>query len=209
MDDYNLLTQLGIPIAEGHVVKDKESAANVAEEIGFPVALKIISRDILHKTEANGVWLDINSTVDVQNAFDTIMENAVSYKKDVKIEGVLVQKFYQDGAEVILGLTRDDVFGYALMFGLGGIFTEVLRDVTYRIAPINEKDAMEMIKEINGYPVLMGTRGGKHKDVSALAKTLAAFSRLGELQAVKEAEINPLLVFENGVVAVDVRILKD
>lgn len=207
MDEFQLVKELGIPIAEGKIAKDAREAVKTAEAVGYPVALKIMSRDILHKTEANGVFLKLNSAEEVRDAFKRIVENARAYNKEARVDGVLVQKFYGDGIEVIVGLTRDEVFGYAVMFGLGGIFTEVLRDVTHRIAPISDGEAMKMIKEIKGYPVLEGARGKKPKDTKALASAIAAFSRFGGLRPIKEAEINPLLVFDKGVVAVDVRVI--
>jgi acyl-CoA synthetase (NDP forming) len=207
MDEFRLVGELGIPVAEGGVAKDADEAVRIAEGIGYPVVLKIMSRDILHKTEAKAVLLNLNSAGEVRSSFKRIMENARNYNTEARIEGVLVQKFYGEGTEVIVGLMRDDVFGYAVMFGLGGIFTEVLGDITYRIAPIDEDEAMEMIMEIDGYPVLSGTRGSNPRDTASLAKAISAFSRLGETLKVKEAEINPLLVFDEGIVAVDVRIL--
>ncbi len=207
MDEFGLIKELGIPVAKGRIAKDAREAVKTAEAVGYPVALKVMSRDILHKTEADGVFLKLNSAEEVRDAFKRIVENARAYNKEARIDGVLVQKFYGGGIEVIVGLARDEVFGYAVMFGLGGIFTEVLRDVTYRIAPISDGEAMKMIKEIKGYPVLAGVRGKKPRDTKALAKAISAFSRLGELRQVKEAEINPLLVFDEGVVAVDVRVI--
>ncbi len=208
MDEFQALKKLGIPVADGGIAKNEKEAVVIAERIGYPVALKIKSRDILHKTEAKGIRLNLNSAGEVRNAFKEVVENAKAFKKSARMDGVRVQKYYEDGAEVIVGLLRDDVFGYAVMFGLGGIFTEVLADTTYRIAPVDDGEAMKMIKEIKGYPLLAGVRRAKPKDTKALAKAISAFSRLGEGFPVKEAEINPLLVFEKGVVAVDVRIIE-
>jgi len=207
MDEYRLIEDLGIPVAESRIGKNRDDAVKMAEEIGYPVVMKIASKDILHKTEAKGVWLNLSSPDEVKRAFEKIMEDVKAYNKDARIDGVLVQKFYEGGTEVILGLTSDKVFGYAVMFGLGGILTEVLKDVTYRIGPVDEGEASEMIKEISASEVLTGFRGNAPKDTEALAKAISAFSKLGDKMAVKEAEINPLLVFEDGVVAVDVRII--
>lgn len=208
MDEFKVIKKLGIPVAEGGMAKDEEEVVTLSKKIGYPVALKVQSKDIIHKTEAKGIKLDLNSADDVRAAFRKIMKNARAYKRYAKVEGVRVQRFYEGGAEVIVGLIRDDVFGYAVMFGLGGIYTEVLADTTYRIAPIDEKEAMKMIEEIKGYPILAGARGWKPKDLKALAKAISAFSRLGDVVPVKEAEINPLLVFEKGVIAVDARIIE-
>ncbi len=208
MDEFEAIRKRGIPAAAGGIARDEEEAVAMAEKIGYPVALKIQSRDIAHKTEAKGIRLNLNSADEVRNAFKEIIANARAFKKGARIEGVWVQRFYEDGVEVIVGLLRDEVFGHAMMFGLGGIFTEVLADVAYRIAPIDEGEASGMIKEIKGYAVLAGARGKRPKDLKALARAISAFSRLGESLSVKEAEINPLLVFEKGVVAVDVRIVE-
>lgn len=209
MDNHELVRNLGIPLAEGEIARDEDEAARIGERVGYPIVLKIVSRDILHKTEAGGVIKGINNKQELMEGYRKIIASARAYKKDADIQGVLAQRFYPGGTEVIVGLLRDKVFGFGIMFGLGGIFTEVLEDVTYRIAPIDEREALKMIKGIKGYRVLQGIRGQPPRDINALAKAISDFSRIGERDWIKEAEINPLLVFEKGVVAVDVRILKD
>ncbi len=205
---FEVLKTLGIPVAEGEVAESQKEAVEIARRLSFPVALKIVSPDIIHKTEAGGVILNLKSEEEVKEAYRQIIRNARSFKKYVKIDGVAVQKFYQGGVETILGVIKDEVFDYTVMFGLGGVFTEVLRDVSYRIAPISQREALSMIKEIRGYPLLSGYRGESKKDIKALARAISAFSRLGEVMEVKEAEINPLLVFDKGVIAVDFRVIK-
>jgi|Deesub1362A_J573_1020465.scaffolds.fasta_scaffold00233_27 acetyl-CoA synthetase (ADP-forming) len=209
MDEFVILKKLGIPVAEGDIATNEKEAVRIAETIGYPVAMKIVSKDIQHKTDANAVKLNLTSRKEVESAFTEIIKNARAFRREARIEGVMIQRYYQGGTEVIVGVISDEIFGYAVMFGLGGIFTEVLKDVTYRIAPIDEKEALKMIKEIKSYPLLEGVRGMPARDIDSLAKIISRFSRIGEEVRVKEAEINPLLVFEKGVTAVDFRIIKE
>ena len=162
--------------------------------------LKVQSPDISHKTEAKAVRLDLASEADVAAAYDEILRNAKAYKKDARIDGVLVQEMVSGGIEAILGITNDKLFGPAVMFGLGGIFAEVLKDVAFRIAPVTRAGALEMIAEIKGYAVLTGARGAAHADIDALADAIVRLSALAiDLEEhVAELDINPLFVFSKG-----------
>lgn len=205
-----LLREYGIPMPEEDMAKSREEAVSIAKKLGYPVVLKVLSPDILHKTEAGGVLLDIKDKAGVEQGYEEIMRRAKAYKADARIEGVLVQKQASRGREVIVGALRDEQFNGVVMFGLGGVFVEVLKDVSFRIAPIDEKEALRMIREIKGYPLLEGFRGNPPADTEAIARVIAAASRIiHEHREVLEMDINPLIVYPRGALAVDVRIIKE
>jgi acyl-CoA synthetase (NDP forming) len=194
-----------IPLPKQILAKNAKQAAAAAKKIGFPVVLKVSSPDIVHKTEVGGIALGLKSEEEVLDAFEKVMK--AKKKPKAKIDGVLVQE-HVNGHEVIVGGKVDDTFGPVVMFGLGGIFVEVLKDVSFRVVPIERKDAKAMIEEIRGYPVLKGARGKKPVNFKALEDCLLAVSRLMEKEKkVKELDINPLFINENKAVASDVRVL--
>jgi acetyltransferase len=184
-----------------------EDALTSAKRIGYPVALKIQSPDISHKTEAKAVRLGVADDIELRSAFAEVIANARAYNAQARIDGVLVQQMVKGGIEAILGVTNDPLFGPAVMFGLGGIFAEVLKDVAFRLAPVTPAVAREMIEEIKGYPLLAGARGKAPADVDALADAIVKLSALAvDLRAdLAELDINPLFVMEKGrgVVAAD------
>jgi acetyl-CoA synthetase (ADP-forming) len=183
-------------------------AEKSAGQIGYPVALKIVSPDVLHKWDVGGVMLDLKSATDVKSAYQKILENVKRHKPDAKIVGVIVQEMATPSTEVIVGSTKDPQFGPALMFGLGGIFVEILKDVAFRIAPITETDAREMIAEVKGYPILKGYRGQPPADIDAIVKILINTSKLVmDHNEIKELDLNPVMVYEKGAKAVDARII--
>lgn len=202
-----LLAQYGITVTREELATSSEQALAAARRIGYPVALKVQSPDISHKTEARAVRLGLASDQEIALAYDEVLANARAYRKDARIEGVLVQEMAGKGIEAILGAVNDPLFGPAVMFGLGGIFAEVLRDVAFRLAPLTPSEARRMIEEIKGYPVLAGARGRAAADVDALADALVRLSAaavdLGDNFA--ELDVNPLFVYDNGdgVKAVD------
>ena len=195
-----VLAQYGIGITKEELATSRDDAVVLAQRIGYPVVLKVQSSDISHKTEAKAVRLGLASDADVAAAYDEILRNAKAYKSDARIDGVLVQEMVGGGIEAILGVTNDPLFGPAVMFGLGGIFAEVLKDVAFRIAPVTKSGALEMIAEIKGYAVLTGARGAAHADIDALADAIVRLSALAlDLKDhVAELDINPLFVFPNG-----------
>lgn len=195
-----VLAEYGILVTAEALARSVSEAVLHAKRIGFPVVLKVQSADVPHKTEAGGVRLALGSEGDVELAFEEIMENVKAYNPAAVIDGVLVQEMVEDGVEVILGVNNDPLFGPALMFGLGGIFTEILKDVSFRLAPITRSVAFEMIREVKGYPLLAGARGRARCDVDALADTLCRLSALAmDLKDhVAELDINPLFVFPKG-----------
>jgi len=195
-----VLAEYGIPVTQEELATTKDQALAIANRIGYPVAIKVQSPDISHKTEARAVRLNITSDGELTIAYEEILGNARAYKKDARIEGVLVQEMVRDGVEAILGISNDPLFGPAVMFGLGGIFAEVLKDVSFRLAPVTPSVAREMVEEIAGYPVLAGARGRPRADVDALVDAIVRLSALAiDLKDhVGELDINPLFVFPAG-----------
>jgi acyl-CoA synthetase (NDP forming) len=195
-----VLAEYGISVTREELATTKAQAVTAAKRIGYPVALKVQSPDISHKTEAKGVRLGIASDGELGLAFDDILRNAAAYKPAAKIDGVLVQEMVSGGIETIVGITNDPLFGPAVMFGLGGVFAEVLNDVAFRLAPVTPSVAREMIVEIRGYPVLAGARGKPPADVEALADAIVRLSALAlDLEAdLAELDVNPLFVMEKG-----------
>jgi acyl-CoA synthetase (NDP forming) len=195
-----LLAEYGIAGTAEELATSAKDAASIAARIGFPVVLKVQSADIPHKTEAGGVRLGLTNAAEVEAAYAAILTSVQAYKPNAVIDGVLVQEMVTDAVEVILGVNNDPLFGPALMFGLGGIFTEVLKDVAFRLAPIQRSVALEMIREVKGYPLLAGARGRALCDEDALADALCRLSALAiDLQSeLAELDINPLFVFPKG-----------
>ncbi|MBM4432771.1 MAG: acetyl-CoA synthetase, partial [Chloroflexi bacterium] len=168
VESKELLKEAGIPVVEAKLAKTKQEAIALSKTIGFPVALKIASPDIVHKSDSGGVKLGLTTSAEVGNAYDEIL-SAIKHKfSKAKIQGVSIQKMAQPGIEVIIGMSKDVQFGPVVMFGLGGIFVELLKDVSFRIVPITRKDAGEMIKEVKGYQILKGYRGQEPADIPSL-----------------------------------------
>lgn len=198
----------GIPVTRFKLANTADAAVKCAEEIGYPVVLKIVSPDILHKSDAGGVFVNLRTPEEVREAYNKIIGNAEKYKPDADIKGVLTQEMAPPSTEVIVGMTKDPQFGPVIMFGLGGIFVEVLKDVSFRVAPITESDAREMIHEIKGYPVLTGIRGKELSDVNAVLEILLNVSKLVmEHEEIDQLDLNPVFVYEKGAKAVDTRII--
>ena len=202
-----LLRAYGIPTAAEHLARSRREAVEAAAGAGFPVALKVDSPDLPHKTEAGGVRLDLTGAGEVAQAYDRLLEEVGRKAPDARIAGVLVQKMVEGVAEVIIGVSRTPDLGVCLAFGLGGIYTEVLKDVAFRLPPLGLEDAHDMIREIRTHPLLTGARGRPRADVGALAATIVTLSRLALdfRDEVDEIEFNPLMVLpeDQGVLAVD------
>lgn len=207
---HAVLEAYGFPILRSKMVRDAAEAVAAACEIGFPVVLKIVSPDIVHKVDVGGVRLNLESETEVRDAYAELLQQVTSAKNDVEIWGVLVQEMVRGGKETILGMKRDPHFGALLMFGLGGIYVEVLKDVTFRIAPIRELGAKNMIENIKGIKLLMGYRGEPASDLDAIAESLLRLSQLvTDFPEIEEMDINPLIVLPagSGARVVDARIL--
>ena len=199
----------GLPVPKGKLAHNPEEAVKIARAVEYPVVMKIVSPNIVHKSDAGGVKVNIKSDDEVRKAFQEIIENAERYDPRAEILGVYVQHMEPWGTETIIGSINDSQFGPTVMFGLGGIFVEILKDVTFRIAPFSKDEALDMVKEINGYGILKGARGEKPKDIEAIAE---AVSRLSQLvwdfrDVIKEVDANPVIVYEKGLSVVDARII--
>jgi len=196
-----------IPVPEYVVVKDAEEAVSAAKNIGYPVVLKVISSDILHKTEAGGVKTGLKNPQDIQDAFNEMIFNISDRHMTVKIEGFFIERMADKGVEVIIGGIMDEQFGPAVMFGVGGVMVELLKDVSFRLAPVTKEECLEMIKEIKAYPLLAGYRGSEPCDIDAIADVIIKIgSIMSEMDDIKEMEINPLIVYPKGTMAVDARV---
>jgi acetyltransferase len=207
---HEVLKAYRFSVLDSRLAKDEEECIQYAQEIGYPVVLKIVSPDILHKVDVGGVKLNIKDQNELKKAYNEVLYNVKSIKPEAKTWGVFVQKMCEKGKETIIGVNRDPHFGALLMFGLGGIYVEVLKDVTFRLIPIRELSAYHMIKEIRGYKILEGYRGEAPSDIDAIAECLERISQLVmDFEEIKELDINPLIVFEKGKGAkiIDARIL--
>ncbi|MCK5310712.1 MAG: acetate--CoA ligase family protein, partial [Desulfobacteraceae bacterium] len=199
LDGNAILKCYGFNTLPMELAKKKNQAAKIAEKIGFPVVMKIVSNEILHKSDAGGVKVRLENASDVEAAFDEIMKNAQNYDPDAALEGVLVQKMVPKGREVILGVNRDPQFGHAVMFGLGGIFVEVYKDVAFRLAPMARNVVRRMVRSIKGYPILKGLRGEKPADIETLEKNILSLrAMVDDHPIIKELDINPLFVHNEG-----------
>jgi acyl-CoA synthetase (NDP forming) len=203
-----LLGEAGIPVVETRLATSKQEAIAISKKLGFPVALKIVSPEITHKSDMGGVKLGLKTSKQVEAAYEEI-QSAVKEKYPLAVfEGVSVQKMARPGTEVIIGMTKDSQFGPVLMFGLGGILVELLKDVSFRIVPLQKEDAHEMIREIKGYPILEGFRGMERVDVSILEEILLKLSRfVDENPEIKELDLNPIFAYRDGAIAADARVI--
>lgn len=200
----------GIQIPKSQIARNLDEAVRKAEEIGFPVVMKVVSRDILHKSDAGGVALDLTGKNEIMDAYQAIMRHCRAYKADANIEGVEISEMVKTSTETIIGARRDKIFGPILMFGLGGIYVEVMKDVAFRALPLSRQEIMAMVKEIRAYPLLLGVRGEEKRDLDGVVETIVKVGTiLQKCQRISDIEINPLVVYEHGqgVKAVDVRIL--
>ncbi len=197
-DCVGMLKCYGFNVLPSQLAKTENEAADIAEGMNFPVVMKIVSGQILHKTEVHGVVVGIKNRAEAQTAFHDIIENAKKFRPDAEIDGVMVQKMAMQGEEVILGMNRTN-FGPLLMFGLGGIFVEVFQDVVFRLAPILRNEAHRMVQQIKGYKLLMGFRGRPKADIEALEKAVVSLSNMVvNHPEIKEMDINPLMAYREG-----------
>ncbi len=203
-----LLREYSISVPDFRLIQSEEEITGLAKEINFPVAMKIVSPEIIHKSDAGGVKLEIKDEKEARLSYQEIIRNIKRYNKEARIKGVIVCPMFSKEVEVIVGMINDPHFGPVAMFGLGGIFVEVLEDVSFRIIPLEEKDAEEMIKEIKGYKILKGIRGEPPRDVPAIKEVLLKVSRLAmENPEIKEIDLNPIFVFEQGLQVIDARMM--
>jgi len=208
VESKQLVASAGIPVIETRLAQNKAEAVLMSQKMGFPVVLKIVSPDIIHKSDIGGVKLNLANATQVGKAYTEIMAAAKKANKKADIHGVSVQKMARPGVEVIMGMSKDAQFGPVLMFGLGGVFVEVLKDVAFRIVPLVRRDASQMIKEIKGYPLLEGYRGQEPANIAALEDLLLKLSDfVDKTPQIKELDLNPIFAYKDKAVAVDARVI--
>ncbi len=199
----------GIHVPTTAFARDRDEAAELAEEIGFPVALKIVSPQVIHKTDVGGVFLDLNSREEVKRAYDMAVTSVMTYMPGASIHGVVVQRMVPMGKELIVGSVRDPTFGHLVMFGLGGVYVDLIKDVSFRLAPLSVEDALGMVRETKAYTLLRGIRGEQPSDINAVVNTLLRVGRLVmDFPKIVELDINPLIAYRRGegCLALDVKI---
>ncbi len=208
IESKELLGQAGIDVIDTRLAVSRSEAVEISQQLGFPVVLKIASTDIVHKSDAGGIRLGLETPEQVEKARDEILAGATQKYPQARVQGVSVQKMARPGIEVIIGMSKDKQFGPVLMFGLGGVWVEIFEDVSLRVTPITRKDAREMIEEIKGYRMLTGYRGQEPANISRLEDMLLAVSEFVEQNpAIKELDINPVIASSDGAVAVDARVV--
>lgn len=201
LDAVALIKRYDVEFAEGSIARNVDEALRVAK---YPVALKVLSDEILHKSDRGCVKLNVKDDESLRKAYSELLVNA----GEARIDGILVQRMAKAGSELIVGGKKDEQFGPLILFGLGGIFVELFKDFSLRVCPVDKADAMEMISEIKGYPLLCGYRGRKPVDIEAIAELLQRVSKLlYENEQIKEMDMNPIIVYEKGYCAVDVRVI--
>jgi len=210
LESKRVLAAWGVPVNRTELARDISEAVKVAREVRYPIVLKIASPDIIHKSEAKGVKVGLSSELELRQSFGDLIDNARAYKPDAKILGVTIQEYLPPAREVIVGALQDPSFGATVMFGLGGVWVEVLEDISFRLAPLSAEDAREMIQEIKGYQVLAGIRGTPPADVGALVDIIQKVGQLAhEFSEIAEMDLNPIFTFDDGkgAVVADARII--
>ena len=203
-ESKELLQELGIMVPSQKLTSTKEETLSAASEIGFPIVLKLMAEDVVHKSDSGAVKLNIKGKEEAENAFDELMKIPSQSEKRISVQQMAEEPI----TELIIGMTTDPQFGPALMFGIGGILVEIMEDVSFRIAPITEYDAKEMIHEIKGFPILDGYRGKPKADIDAIVNTLLKISDLVvKNDIINEMDLNPVFIYEKGLICVDARII--
>lgn len=207
-ESYDLLAKHGIFVPEYKVASSLEETIIKSKSLGFPLVMKVISPDIMHKTDIGGVTLNIMNEQQIRESYQNMVDCVKKSKPKAKINGVLLYKQLPKGVEVIVGMTRDSQFGPTVMFGLGGIFTEILQDVSFRICPVTRIDIEEMIYEIKGIRILEGYREHPSCDIDSLVDIILAISDIAiNYSVIKEIDLNPIMAYEKGAVVVDAKIV--
>lgn len=208
VESKQLLEEAGIPTTKAGLATSEDEAVALADRAGYPVVLKIMSPDIAHKSDAGGVALNLADAAAVRAAYGKMMASVKAAEPDARIDGVSVQQHAKPGTEVIVGMTTDPSFGPVLMFGLGGVLVEILKDVAFRVVPLEQRDAAELIREIKGFPLLQGYRGAPPADLAALEDLLLKVSAFVEAHPeVRELDLNPVFAYPDGALAVDARVI--
>jgi len=203
-ESKELLQEIGIQVPSQKLTTSKEETVSAAEEIGYPVVLKLMAEDIVHKSDTGAVKLNLKTKEEVEAAYDELFSIPSQAEKKISVQNMAAEPI----TELIIGMTTDPQFGPALMFGIGGILVELLEDVSFRIAPITEYDAKEMIHEIKGFPILDGYRGKPKADINAIVDVLLKISDLAvKYEEINEMDLNPVFIYDNGLICVDARII--
>ena len=204
----DLLAEAGIPVARAILAKGQKASVEAAESVGYPVVMKIVSPDIAHKSDVGGVTLGLKDAKSVREAYKEMLARVAEAAPNAKIAGVAIQNMAPQGIEVIVGATTDPQFGPVMMFGLGGVFVEVLKDVAFRIVPLEARDASQMVREIKGLPILQGARGAQPADLPALEALIVQVSQFVAAHPdIAELDLNPVFAYPDGALAVDARIV--
>ncbi len=201
-----VLKEYGIEVPEFEVLTSEEEAVEFAEEHS-PIVMKIVSPQVIHKSDSGGVKVNVQGEEEAKEAYNEILDNVKDYDPDANIIGIIAYPMAPEGKEVIIGINKDPQFGPVVMFGLGGIFVEILEDVSFRVAPIDEEEAEEMMQEIKGYPILAGARGEDPVDLDALKEMIVKVSKLANEIPVEELDLNPVFAYKDNAVAVDARLM--
>jgi acetyl-CoA synthetase (ADP-forming) len=210
LESRKILEFYKIPVVEGKVIQEIEEALSFAGKYDYPLVLKVVSKDIIHKTDAGGVKIGIETEKELRDGIVDLIKTLKRNRPDAKIDGIFIQKMLPEAPEVIIGGKKDPTFDQVVLFGLGGIFVEVFEDVSFRVVPINKMEAGEMITEIKGLKILKGVRGKDPVDFKALIDILVKTSKmLEENPDIEELDINPVFAFTDGAVAVDARVIID
>ena len=203
-----LLIEYNISVPTFKLIRKEEEINELSISIGYPLVMKIISPDIIHKSDTGGVIAGIKNEKEARLAYQDILRKTKQYNSEAQIDGIIAYKMIPQTTEIIIGMMKDPHFGPVIMFGLGGIFVEVLKDVSFRVLPIEERDAEEMITEIKGFKILQGIRGEPPKDIQAIKDLLLKISQLTmKNPEIKEIDLNPIFVFEKGLQVVDARMI--
>jgi len=205
-----LLASAGVPVAQTQLAKTADEAVSAAEDIGYPVVMKIVSPEIAHKSDVGGVVIGVENSDEVRSVFAEINRSVADKAPQAEIDGIAIQAMVPQGTEIIVGSTTDAQFGPVMMFGLGGVFVEILEDVAFRVVPLEAKDASDIVREIKGFPLLDGARGREKADLNSLENLILKVSNLvDENPEIAELDLNPIFAYSDGVVAVDAHVVLD
>lgn len=208
VESKQLLHEAGIPVAIAHLADKQKRAVEIADELGYPVVMKIVSPDVAHKSDVGGVVVGLENAKAVRKAFKDMLARVAEAAPNARVQGVAIQSMAPQGTEVIVGSTTDPQFGPVIMFGLGGVFVEVLKDVAFRIVPLEERDAHQIVREIKGLPILQGVRGQPAADLQAIEQLILRVSEfISKHPEIAELDLNPVFAYPDGALAVDARVV--
>ena len=208
VESKELLSESGIPVMDTQLASTKAEATDLAQKIGLPVVLKIVSPEVTHKSDVGGVKVNLGTAGEVEAAFDSILASTKEAVPSANILGVSVQKMADPGVEIIIGANKDPQFGHVILFGLGGVLVEILQDVALRLVPLTPRDAREMVREIKSLPLLQGYRNYPACSLESIEQALLSLSKfLEQHEEVRELDLNPVFCYSDGLVAVDARVV--